>query len=171
MKKIAFLLLFFTSHALFAEEEAVPSHYNDLKGLEFLVGQWQDTSDEVDVSLNYSWDPYKNFITNEFSVEEKDEPPFRAKQVIGYDAKEKRIRSWMFDSDGGFGEGRWKNQGDEWVVEAIQTFPNGETGSSINTYKKIDENSYTFESHDRVIDGEMQKDIGPITLVRKKETK
>jgi hypothetical protein len=42
-------------------------------------------------------------------------------EIIGWDAKRGRIRSWVFSSDGRFAEGEWSRvgEGDEWTVTFI----------------------------------------------------
>ena len=37
-------------------------------------------------------------------------------QVIGWDPIAKAIRSWTFDSNGGFAEGKWEHRGDRWFI-------------------------------------------------------
>ena len=41
-------------------------------------------------------------------------------QVIGWDPAAGTIRSWMFDSDGGFGEGTWSKKDNSWIVKFSQ---------------------------------------------------
>ena len=35
--------------------------------------------------------------------------------MIGYDPVKGRLRSWVFDSEGGFGEGSWRQEGNKWL--------------------------------------------------------
>ena len=88
-------------------------------------------------------------------------------QVIGWDPVEKTIRSWMFDSDGGFGQGVWTRKGDNWVVKFSQVLADGREASSINVYKCVDENTYTWKSVGREVGGEQLPNIEEIKVARK----
>src|ERR1700761_7930177 len=53
---------------LFPDKPA--SNYEHLKDLEWMIGKWKDTSDDFDIVNNVTWDKYKNFIINRFTVDE-----------------------------------------------------------------------------------------------------
>ena len=53
-------------------------------------------------------------------------------QRIGWDPLARQFRSWEFDSEGGFGEGRWSRDGDRWVVKHTGVRPEGTTASATN---------------------------------------
>ena len=55
-------------------------------------------------------------------------------QVIGWDPAAGTIRSWMFDSDGGFGEGIWSKKDNSWIVKFSQVLPDGRKASATNIY-------------------------------------
>ena len=59
-------------------------------------------------------------------------------QVIGWDPAAGTIRSWMFDSDGGFGEGTWSKKDNSWIVKFNQVLPDGRKASATNIYTLID---------------------------------
>jgi len=148
--------------------EDYPSHYEQLKGLEWLMGEWMDEGEDVQIYTHYSWDKYKNFIMIRFMVEAGELRDLEGQQIVAWDPATEQIRSWMFDSDGGFGEGKWSLEKDRWVVELAHTLPDGRRASAINIFKKIDENSFSFESTGREIEGELLPNIDPVTIVRKK---
>jgi len=145
-----------------------PTHFEQLKELEWLIGDWIDEDEDVKIETSSSWDKHKNFITQTFSITVQDQLEIEGRQVIAWDADKEKIRSWVFDSDGGFGEGSWLKKGDSWVVETAQTLADGSRASSINIYTKVDDNSYTWESTGREVDGEMLPNIDPVTVTRKK---
>ena len=88
-------------------------------------------------------------------------------QVIGWDPVAKTIRSWVFDSQGGFGEGTGSRKGNEWVVKLSSVLSTGEKASAINTYTYVDDNMFTFQSDGREVGGEPMPDIEAVTVVRK----
>ena len=59
-------------------------------------------------------------------------------QVIGWDPAAGTIRSWMFDSDGGFGEGIWTKNDNTWIVKFSQVLPDGRKASATNIYTLVD---------------------------------
>ncbi len=150
---------------------AVPDHYQHLKGLEWLIGEWIDTDDDVDIVITYTWDAHKNFIYQKFSVSTEGTPELEGTQIIGWDPVKKTIRSWIFDSDGTFGEATWTQQNGAWNVETIQTLADGSQASATDSYKFINTDSYSWESDGREINGKILPDIDPVTVVRKKAVK
>ena len=40
-------------------------------------------------------------------------------QIIGWNPVDECIRSWTFDDEGGFTEGRWTRDGERWLVREI----------------------------------------------------
>lgn len=50
------------------------------------------------------------FCSCSFKVSVPSMDDLEGTQVIGWDPAAGTIRSWMFDSDGGFGEGTWSKK-------------------------------------------------------------
>lgn len=143
-----------------------------LQGLNWLVGSWEDKDDQVEISTRISWDKSKNFLRQAFTVDVQEQRELSGTQIIAWDPAKKVIRSWLFDTDGGFGEAEWHQKGDnKWIVENAFTLPDGRVGSSINVYTKIDADSYSFESTGRQIEGEILPNIEPVKVVRKEVRK
>ena len=143
-----------------------PSSYEQLQGLEWLIGEWADESDHATIHAVCRWSANKAFLTRTFTVIVGDEVNSQGVQIIGWDAAKKQIRSWAFDSDGGLAEGEWKQNGDRWVIHSKNTLPDGRTGSSINTIKPIDEDSFTLQASARQLAGEMQPNLDEIVIRR-----
>jgi len=151
------------------ESMDVPTQYAHLKQLEWLVGEWVDKDQDVVIKINIHWDKFKNFLTQKFSVTVEGKLELEGRQLIAWDPVNEQIRSWMFDSDGGFGEGKWKKKGNSWVVETSQTLADGKRASAINIYTPIDHNSYKWESVGREVGGDILPNIAPVTVIRVKE--
>ena len=77
------------------------------------------------------------------------------------------IRSWTFDSDGGFGVGRWSNGDGRWTVQTLSVLPDGRRGSSTNVYEIVDKNTVRYRSAGRQVDGELLPSVGPVTVTRR----
>jgi len=91
---------------------------------------------------------------------------FQGTLVIGWDPVAKSVRSWMFDSDGGFGEGTWTRDGNRWTVKFNQTLADGREGSATNIYTHLDANSFTWQSIDRKVAGQPLPNVGEVKVIR-----
>ncbi len=156
------------------EETAAPSPppqtgYEHLKELEWMIGSWvdNDEDDRATIQTDCAWTKNKNFMTRSFAVVVRDQVNMAGMQIIGWDPVAKQIRSWVFDSDGGFAEGKWKRKGDHWVIQQTGTLPDGRKSSAVNIIKKIDNDSFTWQTVQRSVDGDLLPDVEEITIVRK----
>ncbi len=140
-----------------------------LKELSWLIGNW-DNEGVQDIENSFKWDLNGHFIQQTFKLssrDETDETPFTVKQMIAWDPVQDRIRSWIFDSDGGFGRSLWLKIDDTWYASTDFITPEGQKASATHMYKKIDDNTFTFSSENRDVDGDILPDIGPFKVVRK----
>lgn len=153
------------------EEVPVPpsSNYEHLKSLEWMIGSWIDEDEGAVIQTDCEWTKNKNFMTRSFSMVTRDGVNLSGMQIVGWDAAEKQIRSWVFDSAGGFGEGTWTADGDNWTIQSAGTLADGSKTSATNLLKKIDDDSYTWESINRESNGELQPNVAPVTIVRAPE--
>jgi uncharacterized protein (TIGR02246 family) len=145
-----------------------PSNLDKLQGLAWLVGDWGDDSEETQIESSVRWSRNENFLIQSYRIlTPGGEVDFEGTQVIGWDPRAETIRSWLFDSDGGFGVGRWTNDGNRWTVQSLQTLPDGRAGSATNVYELVDDNTINYRSLGRQVEGELLPNIGPVTVVRK----
>ncbi len=108
-------------------KEVIPSHYEQLKALEWMVGNWTDEGADAEVELDCNWTKNKNFLTRAFKIS-VDGQTIRGMQVIGWDPAAKAIRSWTFDSNGTFAEATWEHRGDRWFIRNRGVLPDGRVG-------------------------------------------
>jgi uncharacterized protein (TIGR02246 family) len=127
------------------ESVTVPSHYEQLQTLEWLLGTWVDEDEQSRVESTCQWAKNQNYLTRTFTIELANEPSLSGVQVIGWDAAMGKIRSWAFDSDGGFAEGTWTHKDNRWLVETSAVLPDGRKASSINVMKVLDDNTLTWQ--------------------------
>lgn len=146
---------------------AKQSHYEHLKELDWMIGDWIDESNESLVTTSCRWSDNKNFILRKYSVKVAGVNSSEGVQRIGWDGANHRVRSWLFDSQGGYGEGYWTKDGDRWVIEGGGVLPDGTKASATNILTKIDDDKFTWTSQDRVIGGQSVPDIEVLTIVRK----
>lgn len=140
------------------------SNFEQLKDLAWLVGKWEDSDDNVNILFNNQWDKYKNFITQHFKMQIYGQDDIEGKQVIAWDPVREKVRSWIFDSDGGFGEGFWEKMNNSWFATMNFTLGDGRLASSVNIYTPIDDHSYSFASVEREVDGEILPDMDSVTV-------
>ena len=146
--------------------EIVPSHHEQLKGLEWLVGEWKGSTDDAEVELDCNWTKNRNFLTRAFKFSFDDGADFSGMQLIGWDPAAKTIRSWTFDSNGSFAEATWEKNGDRWFLRNRGTLPDGRTATMINVMKPIDADSFTWQTIERTAGGELLPNIDEMQLVR-----
>lgn len=148
-------------------EEAAEAPATPLRQLEWLVGDWIDKGEDATIKTKCRWTRRRHFLTRTFSIEVEGEVVLEGTQVIAWDPIYQQIRSWMFDSEGGFNEGTWTQDGDHWNVKAVQTLATGERASAINVLTYVDENTIRWKSINREIEGEIQPNIPEVTIVRR----
>ncbi|MEM0925761.1 MAG: DUF4440 domain-containing protein, partial [Planctomycetota bacterium] len=142
------------------------SNYQRLKGLEWMIGTWIDQDDAATVTTTSQWTKNQNFIVRRFSVSVEGESDLSGVQMVGWDPVASGIRSWVFDSDGGFGSSTWKQKGTKWIINSQATLSDGRKASSVKTIDVIDNDTVTWEMTGRSIDGEILPSIAPIQLTR-----
>ena len=101
-----------------------------------------------------------------FSVVVGDEIEHSGMQIIGWDPSAETIRSWVFDSDGGFGEGLWSQHDKAWHIQSTGTLPDGSKSSSTNILKYVDDNSFTWQSVNRIAGGELLPNVPEVVVSR-----
>ena len=146
------------SYREFADDPA-PTPREMLAALEWMVGEWVDESPEGRTSIAFRWSDDGNFLLGDYSVSVGGEVVAASTQRIGWDSIEGRLRSWTFDSDGGFTEGEWLAGDDEWIVRSEATMPDGTSGSATMTVKLQDPDHFVVESTDRVVGGAEEPDF------------
>ncbi len=151
------------------EQESIQTatHYEQLKQLEWMVGEWVDSDEHATIETVCRWTKNQNFLSRTFRVYVEDRIDLEGTQVIGWDPALQTIRSWVFDSEGGFGVGLWSHEGNQWTVRGLRVLPDGRRGSTTTVTQFVDENTFTLRTIGRQIDGELMPNIGPIKVVRK----
>ena len=102
-----------------------PSNYEHLKELEWMVGSWidNDEDDQATIQTDCEWTKNKNFMTRSFAVVVGDQVNMAGMQIVGWDPVAKQIRSWVFDSNGGYSDGKWKHKGNRWLCSRLARSP------------------------------------------------
>lgn len=106
-----------------------------LDQLAWLIGEWSGQSNDLAYDFNAKWSEDGHFIERKFTVKRAGQDILHGTQKIGWDASEQVIRSWAFDSQGGYGDGVWGRDGDVWHVETRGVLSDGKSVESSNTYE------------------------------------
>jgi len=99
--------------------------YEQLQSLEWLVGDWVDESPDSIVRTSSKWSDNKNFLLQEAEIRTRGADTMHLSQRIGWDPLTKQVKSWLFDSDGGYGESYWTHDGHHWIVKATAVRKDG----------------------------------------------
>lgn len=142
-----------------------------LKELEWLIGTWQASTKEREVTTTYEWDENKVFIRGKYTVKEGDKVIEAGTQFIGKDNAEGVIRSWVFQSDGGFGGGVWTREGKKWSVDVHGVTPDGAELEGTSVYIHVDPNTYTWQAVNQTLNDEPIPDTQPIKVTKRKAGK
>jgi uncharacterized protein (TIGR02246 family) len=140
--------------------------HDRLKELQWMIGQWVDEAPDSVVHLTCRWSEDENFLMREFTVRLQGKPVMQVTQRIGWDPLARQVRSWEFDSEGGFGEGRWSGGGDRWVIKHAGVRPDGTTASATNIMVRERPDRVRWVSLDRVLGSEPTLDEESYVLVR-----
>jgi hypothetical protein len=95
-----------------------------------------------------------------------DQQPGKASVLGSFSGPRQEIRSWIFDSNGGFGESSWSLDGGHSLIRASNVLPDGSRSTAENVLTKIDDNKFTWESQNRTLDGEPQPSVPKIEVHR-----
>ena len=152
------------------DEPVVVSNYDKLKDLEWMIGTWEDQDDQNRVETTCQWTKNRNFIVRSFTLSIADRIEMAGMQIVGWDPAAKQIRSWVFDSDGGFGEGVWKKKDKTWYIQSTGTLPDGGKTSSVNIMTYVDNDTFTWQSINRQAGGELLPNVDEVVVVRQTAT-
>jgi uncharacterized protein (TIGR02246 family) len=147
-------------------KEDIQTHYEQLKALEWMVGNWTDEAGDAAVELDCNWTKNKNFLTRAFKIFIADQIDFSGMQIIGWDPAAKTIRSWTFDSNGTFADATWEHRGGRWFIRNRGVLPDGRSATMINVMKQVDEKSFTWQTIERTAGDELLPNIDEILIVR-----
>ncbi len=150
------------------QEKEAPSHYEQLKVLEWMIGRWvdKDDDDNATIETDCNWTKNRNFITRSYTITVGDEIELSGMQIVGWDPAAKSIRSWTFDSDGGFAEATWEQKADRWYIRNKGVLADGRKATMTNVIKKIDDNSFTWQTIERTAVGDLLPNIDEVVIER-----
>lgn len=148
------------------EDPAITPH-DRLAELEWMVGEWVEETGDATVHTSIAWTEDKNFLIRNYEIRVQGKADVKGTQRIGWDPLSKQIKSWVFDSKGGHGEGYWSRNGDQWVIKSHGVHADGVTVSATQTLTQVQKDRLLWTSTDRTNGGEIQDDQREFLMVRK----
>jgi uncharacterized protein (TIGR02246 family) len=151
----------------FEEESPKLTPADHLKDLEWLLGEWIDEGDGAVARTTCHWDASKAYLIREFDLKIGGRAALSGTQRIGWDPSTERFRSWVFDSEGGFSEGRWTRDGVRWVIKNEGFVPDGRVVTATNIITPEGKDRVRWSTTDQTLGGDTLEDGAEVILVRK----
>src|SRR5439155_21259354 len=142
----------------------VLSPYDQLRELEWLIGDWIDEGADSWVEASYRLDANKVFLLQDFKVRVNGENVLSGMQHIGWDPLTKQIKAWAFDSEGGYAESLWSEVDDSWVIRINGVRTDGRVVSMTNQLTPLGKDRMRFESADRIVAGERMPNLSTVVV-------
>ncbi len=140
------------------EKPAEAANADYLKPLDWLIGDWTSDDNGRKVNLSTKWVLDKNYIVQDYTVTGETGDDLKVMQLIGYDPLSGQIKSWSFDSRGGYGEGLWQREDNTWTSESTGVLSDGRVGSSVNSVRFVDDTHLEWRATGRNIEGQPMPD-------------
>ena len=140
------------------------SHAEHVSELAWLVGQWVSEDSNFVVETNCRFSDNGTYLLRTFTIRSAGEVVMDGVQRIGWDPARKVLRSWTFDTDGGFFSGTWRYDGERWVVSQHGTTAAGEQATATAAYEVVDREMVRWQFVSRVVDAEILPS-GPVTVM------
>ena len=147
------------------DEDSLSPHER-LKPLAWLVGDWVDEGSDAVIQISCKWSEDTNYLLVDFNAKIQGKPAMKSSQRIGWDPLTEKIKSWVFDSDGGHGEGIWVQVENRWVIKSTAVLPDGQTGSATIVLEPEGKDSYIMKGFDRIRGKTAEPDF-EVKIVRK----
>jgi uncharacterized protein (TIGR02246 family) len=141
--------------------------HDRLKELEWLVGDWINESQDAIVSTSCKWTDDGNFLIRDFTMKTQGQPVLSGTQRIGWDAVKRQFKTWVFDSEGGFGEGYWTRDGNRWLIKMDGVRQDGQPASATNIVTRLGKDRIGWQSVDRTLGSSAIPGVNEFTVVRK----
>ncbi|MCM2369453.1 YybH family protein [Aporhodopirellula aestuarii] len=150
---------------LLAKIEEWPHERAALLDLEWIIGTWKSKQGSAEVETTYEWFGDQAFIRAHFTIRE-NEQSVTGMQMIGVDPETGLLRTWIFEANGGVGEGVALQDGKQWVFESTTELTSGDVLEATNILVRIDGNSFTWQPLDLSINGEQFGNLPPSKVTR-----
>lgn len=142
-----------------SRDQATAGAHSHLEPLGWLVGDWVDESPEALVKTSCRWSADQNFLLQDFTVKVEGSEVLSGTQRIGWDPLSRRVRGWVFDSQGGYGESFWNWDGERWVIRSAAVRSDSTIITSLNYLTPQENDAYRWEASHRMSGDEPLADV------------
>jgi uncharacterized protein (TIGR02246 family) len=147
-------------------EGVPPTSHERLMPLAWLVGEWIDDGGSSAVHTSCRWSDDENYLLQDITLKIAGKDAMHVSQRLGWDPLTRCIRSWVFDSEGGFGEGVWTRVGDSWVIKSTGVRNDGTAVLATSVIVPTGQDGYVWRVHDRLVGDEILPSV-EVKVVRK----
>ena len=141
-------------------------HRAQLRQLEWMLGEWVHEGNDAVVVFSCRAVDNGTFLLRNFTIQIAGQDAISGSQRIGWDAQAGKLRTWIFDSEGGHSDGFWHRDGDSWVLKVTGVTADGQTASSTSLYSFVDPHTMAFQSVDHEVAGVELPDSAKVKIVR-----
>ena len=146
--------------------EQPAAHNAHLKPLQWLVGEWVSEGSDSIVHTKCQWLDDGHYLLRSYEVVRAGKPTMKGTERIGWDPLSKRIRSWIFDSVGGFGEATWvQTDEQEWTLQATGVSHDGEPATLTRVVNRVDPHRIRWSQRDAMVGGKTVESLGDYVMV------
>lgn len=145
---------------------AADAQKTTIADLAWLVGNWKVEGPKGSLQIKADWVAGKNMIRCDFDATTKEGDRSLQTQFFFLDPISRRIRSWQYDFDGGYGDSKWFNSGNDWSAVGRSVQADGSIGSARYLIKKLDDNTFSWQSTSRRLLGKRLPDSSVLTAKR-----
>jgi uncharacterized protein (TIGR02246 family) len=149
------------------EHEPALTHHDRIKDLDWLTGEWVDESAVSTISATCRWSADSNYLLREFTIHVQGKPAMTVSQRIGWDPLTRQVKSWFFDSEGGYGDALWTRDGDKWVIKSTGVLPDGRLATATNVLSRLGPHSARWASTERTVGGQAIPEHEDVVFVRR----
>jgi uncharacterized protein (TIGR02246 family) len=143
------------------------AHHEHLKELDWLTGEWVDETSHSVIQASCRWSDDRNFLLRDFVIHVQGKPVMNVSQRIGWDPLSQQIKSWVFDSDGGYGQSLWARSGNRWTIKSTGVVPDGRIATATHVLTRTGPNTARWTTKERTLGGEPLADHPESVLVRR----
>ena len=136
-----------------------------LQELAWLVGNGSYSSDGAETRMVVEWAEGKKYPLCRTTSKQGGETT-TATQILAVHPATGAVQSRTFESDGSLGEAVWSRTDKGWTAKVQSVTADGDKTTATTTLTPVDEDTFTFQSTGRTVDGEKAADVGPIKVTR-----
>jgi uncharacterized protein (TIGR02246 family) len=151
----------------FAADEAARSNHERLLELEWLVGEWIEEEEDAFIATSCRWSDDQNYLMQDFTIRIGGLPQVTGSTRIGWDPLTRQIKSWTFDSDGGYSEALWTHGKDQWVLKTRGVTHLGRNYSKTSILRHVNQSTLSWESRDAIEGGVVVPNTRPLLVKRR----